>query len=221
MRAMTLGEDSRRIRLWAEFTLFYLGVPLFMALVLPPVWMFPVLFGVTAIGLVLLHLSDGFRWYDLTRGGRELRLWEVTLFALITLGVGLAVIYGTHPEAAFMLIRQRPEVMVMIFFLYPILSALPQELVFRPLFFRRYGPLLPARDKAIVLNAGLFSLAHLMYWSWVVAIMTFAGGLVFAWVYETRRSFPAAVILHSVAGWIIFALGLGVYFYSGNVQRPF
>ena len=31
----------------------------------------------------------------------------------------------------------------MIAALYPLLSALPQEIVFRPLFFRHYGALLP------------------------------------------------------------------------------
>ncbi len=36
-----------------------------------------------------------------------------------------------------------------------------------------------------------------------------------------RGNFPEAVLLHSLAGIIVFALGLGVYFYSGNVVRPF
>ena len=69
--------------------------------------------------------------------------------------------------------------------------------------------------------ATLFSLAHLMYWSWIVAVMTFAGGLLFTWAYRKRGSFFYAVLLHAIAGNIIFAAGLGIYFYSGNVQRPF
>ena len=72
-----------------------------------------------------------------------------------------------------------------------------------------------------LLNASLFSLAHLMYWSWIVAIMTFGGGLLFTWAYRRRGSFFYAVLLHAIAGNIIFAAGLGIYFYSGNVQRPF
>jgi hypothetical protein len=36
-----------------------------------------------------------------------------------------------------------------------------------------------------------------------------------------RGNFPEAVVSHSVAGIIVFALGLGVFFYSGNVERPF
>ena len=105
--------------------------------------------------------------------------------------------------------------------LYPLLSALPQELIFRPLFFRRYGPVLPTGIGALWLNGAVFGFAHLMYWSWLVAVLTFAGGIAFAWAYERAGSFPLAVAFHAVAGWIVFAVGLGLFFYSGNVVRPF
>lgn len=102
----------------------------------------------------------------------------------------------------------------------PILSALPQELIFRPLFFHRYRQILPAGHSAIAVNAAIFSFAHLMYWSWVVALMTFIGGWFFARGYH-RHGFLAAWALHSVAGNVLFATGMGYYFYSGNVVRPF
>jgi uncharacterized protein len=51
--------------------------------------------------------------------------------------------------------------------------------------------------------------------------MTFAGGLLFAWSHRVRRNFPEAVAVHAVAGIALFAVGMGVYFYSGNVRRPF
>ena len=95
---------------------------------------------------------------------------------------------------------------------YPIASALPQELLFRSLFYRRYHAILPQGQKVYLINAALFSLAHLMYWSWIVAVMTFGGGLLFSWAYRKRGSFFYAVLLHAIAGNIIFAVGLGVYF---------
>lgn len=52
-----------RARLWAEFLIFYIAVPVAVAVALPPRWMFPVLFAVTAAGLVLLHVTRGFHWY--------------------------------------------------------------------------------------------------------------------------------------------------------------
>ncbi|MNP76346.1 hypothetical protein D3C76_1735670 [compost metagenome] len=59
-----------------------------------------------------------------------------------------------------------------------------------------------------------------MYWSWVVAILTFIGGWFFARAY-LRHGFPSAWALHAVAGNVLFAVGMGIYFYSGNVVRPF
>ncbi|MGC9368776.1 MAG: CPBP family glutamic-type intramembrane protease [Paracoccaceae bacterium] len=212
---------TRRTRLWAEFTGFFVLAPLAMALLLPPMLMFPMLFLVSAIGLVLLHVTEGFDWPELRYGLRDIDWRFVAGFTLVTLAVCLSVMLALRPDGLFALARQNPLRMAMIIALYPLASALPQELVYRPLFFRRYGALLPGLKPALVLNAAAFSLAHLMYWSWIVAAMTFFGGLAFAWSYEARRNFPQAVLLHAIAGWLIFTFGLGIYFYSGNVQRPF
>ncbi|WP_343081111.1 CPBP family intramembrane glutamic endopeptidase [Ostreiculturibacter nitratireducens] len=208
-----------RAQLAAEFATLYVVVPLLMAFALPPTTMFPMLFAVTLVGIALLHRTPGFRWLDLLKGRVD---WiMVALFGLSSLAVGYAVIRIIAPGAEFALARRDPARLAMIFLLYPLLSALPQELLFRPLFFRRYAALLPRCRFAIVINAAVFSLAHLMYWSWIVAVMTFAGGLVFAAAYELRRSFPFALALHAVAGWAVFGVGLGILFYSGNVGRPF
>lgn len=207
--------------LWAEFALLYAALPILIAVHLPPQQMFPALFALTGVGLLLLWRTPGFSLRELVLGTGELRLWPLALAAVLTLAVSWAVLSQTRPEALFVLVRERPEMLAMIVLLYPVLSALPQELIFRPLFFRRYATLLPRRPLALVLNAAVFSLAHLMYWHWIVATLTFAGGLVFAWAYEVRRSFPLALALHSVAGCVLFAVGMGAYFYSGNVVRPF
>jgi membrane protease YdiL (CAAX protease family) len=105
----------------------------------------------------------------------------------------------------------------MILTLYPLLSALPQELVFRPLFFRRYGALFPGTAAAVACNALVFGLAHLMFWNWVALALTVAGGLIFARAYLGRGGFAMAVVLHAVCGAIIFTSGLGTFFYHGAV----
>jgi uncharacterized protein len=214
-------EAVGRARLWVEFVLLFMVAPVVMAVALPPSAMFSALFGVTAVGLALLHVTPGFHWHDLTRGWDRISWRFVLGFSAATVACGATVMALIAPSALFGLVRSNPGLMVMIALLYPVLSALPQEIVFRPLFFRRYGPILPDLKAAVVLNAAVFSLAHLMYWSWIVAAMTFSGGLAFAWAYEVRRSFPEAVVLHAAAGVIAFGLGLGILFYSGNVVRPF
>lgn len=212
---------SRR-RLSVEFAALYVIAPVGLAVFLPPSAMFPALFAVTALGLLLLHLTPGFHWRELFRGAAQIGWGPVAAVAIATAAVGYAVVQTTTPGSFLALPRRNPQLMLMIATLYPFLSALPQEIVFRPLFFRRYGSLLPeGRGGQIVLNAAVFSFAHLMYWSWIVAALTFAGGIAFAWSYRVRGNFPEAVVSHSVAGVILFALGLGVFFYSGNVERPF
>lgn len=214
---MLRGARAHPARL-AEFLALFVGVPVAVAVLLPPGRMFSVLFAVTGLGIVLLARTPGFSWRELLRGGID---WRATAaFTGATVVTATAVILLTEPRAFLFLPRENPGLMLAIVALYPIFSALPQELLFRPLFFRRYGALLPGPRTAVLLNAALFSLAHLMYWSGIVAAMTFCGGLAFAWAYEIRRSFPMALLLHMIAGWIVFAVGLGEFFYTGNIERP-
>ena len=210
-----------RARLRAEFAAVYVGVPVAAALLLPGGWLFPVLFALTAVGLGLLHVTPGFHWRELTRGRGRIGWGRVAAFGAATAAVSAALVLSLRPDAWLMPGRESPALLLAILALYPLLSALPQEVIFRPLFFRRYGPVLPGGRAALALNAGVFALAHLMYWSWVVAALTFAGGLAFAHAYAVRGSFPEAVALHAVAGGVLFALGMGAWFYTGNVVRPF
>lgn len=224
MTAQADGDRTTRGLLWAEFLGLFVLAPLALAVLVPPGVTYPVLFvlaGTVVIGAWLLQRTPSFAWRDLLVGVDRIGWGTVAWYTLATVAVCLSVILLTRPEELLNLPRSRPETWVLVLVFYPILSALPQELIFRPLFFRRYGPILPSGPAALVLNALVFSLAHLMYWNWVVMAMTLCGGLIFAWAYEARRNFPMAVLMHAVAGWVLFTLGLGVYFYSGNVVRPF
>lgn len=191
-----------------------------MALFLPRGMLFSALALFSAVGLALLWISGGFDWRGLVRGWQRLPWLHILAVMAISLGLGAGILRVTHPGATFNLVRQRPELMLLVWAAYPMLSALPQELIFRPLFFHRYDAILPRGRAAIWLNAAIFAFAHLMYWSWVVAILSFLGGLVFARAYVSR-GFPAAWVLHAVAGNALFTVGMGAYFYSGNVVRPF
>lgn len=212
--------QANRGGLWVEFAALYLGAPLAIALLLPPRLMFAALALFSLLGLMLLSRTGGFDWRGLFRGWRRVPWTAVALLALATLGAGVVLLTAFQPDALFAMLRANPAFLGVIWVVYPLLSALPQELVFRPLFFHRYGALLPMGPAAIVLNAAIFSFAHLMYWSPVVLLLTFVGGLVFAGAY-VRHGFPAAFVLHAVAGNVLFAVGMGVWFYSGNVVRPF
>ena len=225
MEGSTVADRQKQgptsARLWAELAGLYIGVPLVVAVFLPPNWMFPVLFAMTGVGIWLLHVTAGFHWRDLGRGMGDINWGLVAGFTGVTAVICYAVINWMAPGALFRFAQTQPRLLIMIMLLYPVLSALPQEVIYRALFFRRYGALVPWVNGAIVFNAALFSLGHLMYWSVTVATMTFFGGLIFARSYAVSRNFPQTVLLHAIAGNLIFAFGLGIYFYSGNVTRPF
>ncbi len=207
-------------RLRMEFGLLFVAAPVAIAVFLPPAQMFGALFAVTALGLALLTVTPGFRWQTLWIGWQRIDARAVLGLGALSSGIGFLVLGLVAPQDVFGLYRLDLRLFVLVMLLYPFLSALPQELVFRLLFFVRYRRILPAGRAALILNAALFSLAHLMYWSWIVAALTFAGGLVFAATYEAR-GLPAAWVMHAVAGNTLFTVGMGAFFFSGNVVRPF
>lgn len=209
----------RRALRWAEFAALFVAVPVGIALFLPPRAMFPALFAFTVLGLIMLALT-GFDWRGMMRGWGNVRWRRVVLMGVVTAAVGIAVLWLFEAGPIRMPGGSRLRLLAMIWLLYPFLSALPQELIFRALYFHRYGDLFPQGQAAILINAAVFSLAHLMYWSVVVAVLTFGGGALFARAY-LQRGFPAAWMLHAIAGNVLFAVGMGAYFWSGNVVRPF
>ena len=216
------SSDTLRPSLWLriEFAALYIGAPLIIALFMPTHLLFEALAVFSVVGLVLLWATGGFEWRSLVRGWRRIRWRSVLAIALATLISGYVILSLTNPDALFAMAQRRPMLMLMIWALYPILSALPQELIFRALFFHRYRALLPKGRGGYALNAAIFSFAHLMYWSWLVCAITFVGGWIFARAY-VRQGFPSAWLLHAVAGNVLFTVGMGYYFYSGNVVRPF
>ncbi|MDH3265179.1 MAG: CPBP family intramembrane metalloprotease, partial [Paracoccaceae bacterium] len=100
--------NMNRLRLRAEFLGLFVAAPLAMALLLPPSAMFPVLFAFTGLGLLLLHLTPGFAWHELTRGWDRIDWRFVLLFAAATVAVGVAVLTTTAPGNAFGLLRGNP-----------------------------------------------------------------------------------------------------------------
>lgn len=213
------GQQGRAA-LIAEFVTLFVAIPIAIAIFLPPSYLFEALALFSLAGLLLLWRTGGFDWREMLRGWARFNWPVFAAFAAITFVASVITLYLTIPTSLFRFLRSNPEFMLVIWLLYPILSALPQELIFRVLFFHRYGRLFSGPQQAVLVNAAIFSLAHLMYWSWIVAIFTFFGGLAFAVGY-LKRGFLWAWALHAIAGNILFLVGMGEYFYSGAVQRPF
>jgi len=124
-----------------------------------------------------------------------------------------------EPDRLFGFVRRRPVVWAVVMVLYPILSAYPQGLVYRTFVFQRYGAVFSGRWATIVSSAVAFSFVHIVFHNWVAPALSFVGGLLFAWTYETTRSSLVATVQHALFGCYLFTIGLGWYFYHGAVGR--
>ena len=119
-----------------------------------------------------------------------------------------------NPERFLHLPRERPTLMLVILVAYPLVSAAPQEFLYRSFFFERYRALVPGRAAFVAWNAASFAFLHAMYDHPLTLALTLIGGFVFALDFERRRSFVAVWLVHSLAGLAVFASGLDLYFYE-------
>lgn len=207
----------RRGRLWFEFMSLFVVVPILMATAMPAGMIWPVLSTVTIVAVILLQITPGFHWRVLKRG-RWIENTKLTLLlAIVTAVISCALILWLLPEKFLHIPRTMPGLWLLILILYPLVSALPQEIIFRVLFIERYGVLFPQPALLIAVNAVCFGLAHLFYGNWPALILSTLGGAVFAWAYLYKHSFAYALFLHSLAGQIVFTSGLGIFFYHGAV----
>ena len=210
-------SGALRLRLWGEMAVFLVGGPIAMTALHGRAQLFAGLIAATSTAALLLHLTPGFRWRSLLKGPvlSEWR-WFLGYVALVSTCLVILVLLFA-PERFLAFPRYRFDLWLTVMMAYPFLSALPQELIYRALFFERYGALFPSPRVAILVNAALFGLAHLFYGTHVAVLLAAAGGVAMAAGYLRHRSFLFAVLLHATAGQILFTVGLGVYFYHGSI----
>jgi membrane protease YdiL (CAAX protease family) len=222
--AISQPEQSRRIRLLLEIGVIFILAPLLMRYAIftwrIPLFVVlqPVLFGFVAF----LLWDDTFKLRrELTVGIDARTLVSIAaLFALVAAAVTLWVKYEIAHR--FMALPQNaPRLWLMIMIFYPLLSVIPQELVYRTFFFHRYGPLFgDARWLAILVNGLLFGFAHVIFGSYVSVLLTAFLGCLLAWRYDATRSFWAVWLEHSLYGCLVFTVGLGHYFFTGVSRLP-
>ena len=176
--------------------------------------MYIVLWGLTLYALWYLYrehyrFREDWNFQGLKRSWRN--IWRRFLpFAAMILAFTILVV----PESLFSLPLQRPRAWLWVMFLYPVLSVLPQEIIYRSLFFRRYRDIWSA-DRLCFISALAFGWMHILLQNTVAVLFSFVGGLLFAQTYQRTKSLAAASAEHALYGCYIFSLGLGVYFYHG------
>jgi uncharacterized protein len=176
----------------------------------------PVLFVAAWVCLFVLWRDPTFQRDELWRR-EQLWTWLRGPLALALLvGTLLAVgVFLVEPAHLFDLPRDSPWRWLAVMLLYPVLSVVPQELVFRTFFFHRYGRLFGGRWVAMAASAVAFSWAHIVLANGLAIALTLLGGWMFARTYLRTRSLVATAVEHAAYGCLLFTVGLGRWFVTG------
>jgi len=134
---------------------------------------------------------------------------EILLKLGIIVAVTVPYVLFVAPDKLFAVMLKRPELWVMILFIYTFLSVWPQEIIYRTFFYDRYEALINNKWLFIFINAILFSLAHIFLKSFLVQLLTFLGGLFFAYTYQKTKSTTLVSVEHAIYGNWLFTVGMG------------
>ena len=115
------------------------------------------------------------------------------------------------------LFKNSTQIWVMVMIAYPILSVVPQEIIYRFFFFKRYASLFPNQKVMIVFNAILFSFGHIIFLNIQALLLSFFSSILFSRVFFSR-GLLVCILIHSLAGQIVFTSGLGKFFYHGTIK---
>jgi hypothetical protein len=182
------------------------GIPVFIALL-------PVL----AVVVMFLALDRTFSLArELSRGFSLAQL--ASILAVFAVGGGFVAWYVAHYHPGWFLEfpQNRPDTYKRIMLLYPLMSVIVQEIVYRTFFFHRYGVLFGrAWWLAVIVNGFAFGFGHIVIRDPFALYGSMALGLLLAWRYALTRSFWAVFIEHTLWGWLVFTVGLGRFFFTG------
>ncbi len=101
---------------------------------------------------------------------------------------------------------------VAIILFYPIFSVIPQEIIFRVLFFERYSCLFKNQFLYLILNSIIFAYIHLVFQNFHAFFITLITSPIFAYAY-INKSFKTCFLTHTIGGQLVFTYGLGNFFY--------
>lgn len=200
---------NKRLLLAAEFLLFFAVLPVSF------VWDYSIWVkaALALLGLVYILvrlLKDPakplkfYRNYDLKTFGKRIGV-QFIIVALVTTGF----VYWQAPQSLFCVPKSNPQLFVIILAVYTFLSVWPQEIIYRTFFFSRFESLFPSKSVLIFVNAIIFSLAHIFFRNTLVTVLTFIGGLLFAYTYFKTRSTLLVSIEHALYGNWLFTVGMG------------
>ena len=202
--------------LWIEFLVLFGLVPLLYSVGYVPLPKIPVLFVFFLCCLLYLVKSSNFKTAALFDGLKDNLdcLRTIALRALAVTLLSIAAVLIIDPSLLFGFPRTRPLLWLLVMLLYPLLSAYPQELIYRPFLFHRYQAIMPTPALLTTASVLAFSFLHVIFGNWVAVALTLPAGYAFTRTYRKTGSLLLASVEHAAYGCIVFTTGLGHFFYN-------
>jgi membrane protease YdiL (CAAX protease family) len=139
-----------------------------------------------------------------------IHFWKETLLKFLIIACLTSLfVWFTNKQMLFEVVINKPIMWIIFLLVYCFFSVYPQELLYRTFFFKRYKNLFKNESLFLFLNAILFSLAHMFFKNSLVIILTFLGGLLFAFTYNNTKSTLLVSIEHAIYGSWLFTVGMG------------
>ena len=89
---------------------------------------------------------------------------------------------------------------------YLLFSVIPQEIIFRFLFFYKYKDYFN-KFEILLLNSLVFSFCHLIYFDIYILLLSFFGNLLFTFNYMKNKSLLVVIVVHFFLGQTLIILG--------------
>ena len=122
------------------------------------------------------------------------------------------VLYFQDKDVLFNVMLKKPGLWLKFSGIYILFSVIPQEFIYRTFFVKRYQKLIKNKTLFILINAVLFSFAHIWFQSWIVLLFTFIGSLLFTNTYLQTKSTLLIILEHSLYGVWLYTVGYGALF---------
>lgn len=190
--------------LLAEFIILFIAVPTTVALIEMPFHLvFLPMFFVFICAVWKTIQSGNVNWSMIWTGEQpeqEKQQLKILLFRFPILAfLLLALIKIYYPDNFLNFPQQYPGFFILFIVLYPLLSVIPQEFLYRTFFFKRYRVLFKQPLLMVVASTIVFSYLHIIFHNIESVLLTLIGGYLFSQTYRGSGSLRLVTLAGTLA----------------------
>lgn len=214
---MPADSTPSKLQLWLELLGVFCILPLVCWRAKLPVILALLVACVFVAGVMVRDASFDRRCLKSFPASRQVWL-RIFLVWLCMLPLLAGFVWWLQPDLFFDFPRQKTKLWLLVMFAYPLISVVPQEIIYRAFFCHRYAPLFGRGSWMMLASATVFAFAHIVFGNPIAVVLTFGGGWLFVRTFLQTKSLPCVAVQHSIYGCAIFTVGLGTCFFNGTTR---